>query len=234
MTGDKNESSRPAKIYYHILCPFSRTIRIALNEQSYNLNVQYVIEKFWEWNEDFLIINPAGQLPVIISNDGAVIKGLYASIEYIEYLNLNKSLINGSIVQKSEIRSLIDWFSSKMYQEVTKHLLQEKAIKVITKNGYTNSNVIRAAKKNLLYHLDYISYLLECNNYLQGDTISMADCAAAAQISLLDYLGDMPWDYSPKVKHWYSLMKSRPSMQEVLSEGVSGIVPPSHYKNPDF
>ena len=231
---DKLDVAKPAKLYHHPMCPFSRMLRIIVREKGADADFSLISEKFWEWNETFLIINPSGQLPVMIIKNDTNIKGLYSCIEYLEELIPDHKLLAGSLENRAEIRSLVDWFNGKMYQEVTKHLLQEKVIKVITKVGSTNSTVIRAAKKNILCHLDYISYLLEYNSYLHGDSISLADCAAAAQISLLDHLGDIPWEYNQRVREWYALMKSRPSMKHILDDDVPGVIAPSHYKNPDF
>ncbi len=47
---------------------------------------------------------------------------------------------------------------------------------------------------NLGYHLDYIGYLVERRRWLAGDHFSLADITAAAHLSALDYLGDVPWD----------------------------------------
>lgn len=227
-------SSHSFKIYYHTLCPFSRMLRIILREKGIVKDLKIITEKFWEWNESFLVINPSGSLPVMINNDGIVIKGLYACIEYLEEIIEKPKLVHGSAVNRAIIRADVDWFNNKMYHEATKHLVQEKAIKIITKKGLTNSTAIRAAKKNIFSHLDYIGYLLEYNHYLHGDNISLVDCAAAAQISILDYLGDISWEYNAKAKEWYALMKSRPSMKDILAEEVSGLLPPIYYRNPDF
>ena len=69
-----------------------------------------------------------------------------------------------------------------------------------------------------MYHLDYIAYLLSNNTYLCGERITIADCAAAAQLSVLDLVGDVPWEYNSKVKTWYALMKSRPSLNAILKK----------------
>ena len=41
----------------------------------------------------------------------------------------------------------------------------------------------------------------------------MADFAAAAHLSCLDYTGDVPWKLWPVVRDWYARIKSRPSFQ---------------------
>ena len=64
--------------------------------------------------------------------------------------------------------------------------------------------------------------------------MSQADLAAAAVISILDYLGEVQWDDEPAAKDWYSRMKSRPSFRPLLSERVRGVPPVQHYADLDF
>ena len=48
---------------YHLwLCPFARKVRIVLAEKK--LPFELEIEKVWERREEFLALNPAGEVPV--------------------------------------------------------------------------------------------------------------------------------------------------------------------------
>ncbi len=212
-------------------------LRLVLKEK--RLNFELIEEKYWERRTDFLKLNPAGQTPIIVDN-GTVIAGTYALFEYLEEykdhnnaLSTNIKLIGNSKVESAKIRYLVEWFSYKFYNEVTKYILFEKIIKLITNAGSPNSNPIVAAKKNLLYHISYMEYLLSDNTYLADEKITLADYAAAAQISILDLVSDMSWQ-SAKIKEWYALIKSRPSFRAIFDDKIVGINPPQHYSNPDF
>ncbi|MEO9191679.1 MAG: glutathione S-transferase family protein, partial [Acetobacteraceae bacterium] len=69
---------------------------------------------------------------------------------------------------------------------------------------------------------------------LAGASISLADFAAAAHFSALDYIGDVDWTVAPAAKEWYARMKSRPSFRGVLADRVPGVTPPEHYADLDF
>ena len=62
----------------------------------------------------------------------------------------------------------------------------------------------------------------------------MADISAAANLSILDYLGDIPWDDYKNAKLWYSKIKSRPCFKDILKDNIKGILPARHYANLDF
>ena len=64
--------------------------------------------------------------------------------------------------------------------------------------------------------------------------IELADLTAAAHISCIDYLGDMPWEKFPEIKHWYSRIKSRPSFRSILTDKIIGIPPRGNYALLDF
>ena len=93
---------------------------------------------------------------------------------------------------------------------------------------------IRAGHANLPYHLDYLGYLVERRRWLAGDHFSIADITAAAQLSSLDYLGDVPWDTHEPAKEWYARIKSRPSFRPILADHMPGVPPPKHYADLDF
>ena len=72
------------------------------------------------------------------------------------------------------------------------------------------------------------------SDWLAGEEISAADLTAAAHLSCLDYLGDVPWDDHPVAKEWYARVKSRPSFRPLLADNWPGTSPASHYADLDF
>ena len=83
-------------------------------------------------------------------------------------------------------------------------------------------------------HLKYFEFLLERRFWLVNSKIELADLTAAAHISCIDYLGDMPWEKFPEIKHWYSRIKSRPSFRSILTDKIIGIPPRGNYALLDF
>ena len=82
--------------------------------------------------------------------------------------------------------------------------------------------------------MEYIEYLADKNNYLAGKTLTMADLSAAAQLSIVDYLGDIPWNDYKNAKLWYAKIKSRPSFKDILKDTIKGITPSATYSDLDF
>jgi len=157
-----------------------------------------------------------------------------AIIEYLDEVYREKMLIGINPVDRAEVRRLSAWFDQKMNGEVTENLLGEKMMKRYLGLGQPNSQAIRAGHANLPYHLEYIGYLVERRRWLGGDHFSIADITAAAQLSSLDYLGDVPWDDNEPAKEWYARIKSRPSFRPILADHLPGTPPSKHYTDLDF
>src|SRR5260370_19858670 len=73
--------------------------------------------------------------------------------------------------------------------------------------GPADPDAIRAALANIRYHLAYIGWLVRTRDWLAGERLSYADLAAAAHLSAVDYLGDVPWYEDDAAKTWYSPVK---------------------------
>jgi glutathione S-transferase len=75
---------------------------------------------------------------------------------------------------------------------------------------------------------------VQARDWLAGDQLSLADLAAAAHLSAVDYLGDVPWNEDEAAKNWYARVKSRPSFRPILADTLAGIAPAKCYADLDF
>ncbi|MBO6826623.1 MAG: glutathione S-transferase family protein [Sneathiella sp.] len=219
-------------LYHFWIIPACRKVRLAMNEKG--LSYELAVEKPWEHGDSLLAINPAAEVPVLKDENGALIADAQAICEYLEETYEDVKLLPEHPNARAEVRRLIAWFDRKFQTEVTDNLVDEKVIKRLSRTGTPNTAAIRAGHHNIHYHLDYISYLTERRNWLAGDELTYADLAAAAQISAVDYLGDVPWEQHPSAKVWYSRIKSRPSFRPLLADNLPGMPAPSHYADLDF
>lgn len=206
---------------YHLwLHPFSRKVRVVLAEN--NLPFTLRIEKIWERRPEFLAINPAGDVPVLVEEDGTILSNSNAICEYLCETHQVPNLMGDTPYVRAEVRRLNGWFDIKFNREVTENLVGEKMMKRFLKLGEPHGLSIRAGYANIHIHLDYISYLLERRRWLAGDRFTVADICAASHLSAVDYIGDVPWDQHPVAKAWYNRIKARPSFKPLLEDTVPG------------
>ena len=219
----------------------SRYIRLIMGE--YAQSCEFIEEKPWVRREEFLQLNPAGTLPVMVvpEADDAIVGGAVVGEfldETVGAMMRENRLMPESPQKRAEVRRLVDWFLNKTETEVHRYLLDERVFKqMMTKEeggGAPDSTIIRAGRVNLKQHLQYIGWLAASRNWIAGSRFSYADLAAAASLSVLDYLGEVRWEDEPAAKDWYARVKSRPAFRPLLSDKVLGLPPVSHYIDLDF
>jgi glutathione S-transferase len=222
----------PRTLYHLPLSPFCRKIRIILGEKHILFDPK--IEKPWEERPEFLALNHGGTVPIFIDEDETVTSESNAIAEYLEEVYPQRPILPGTPAQRAEIRRISLWFDLKFDAEVTTLVLFEKVDRRLMKLGEPDMATIRAGLENINYHMDYLSYLSEERNWLAGDHFSLADITAAAHISTIDYVGDVPWSHFPAAKEWYVRVKSRPSFRTILGDFIPGMPPPRIYADLDF
>lgn len=220
-----------ARLFHVPLSPFCRKVRLSLAEKK--IEVELVEERYWEADPDFLRRNPAAKVPVL-RLDGIMMSESTAICEYIEETRPDPVLMPKDPVARLEVRRLVSWFDDKFHNEVTSKLLYERVNKKVMGKGYPDSGNVKAGAKAIKYHLDYMTWLLDHRRWLAGDVMTLADFAAAAHLSALDYISDVDWNRSEAVKDWYAKIKSRPAFRSILADQVSGFPPPKHYNDLDF
>ena len=218
---------------YHL--PFSansRLVRIALSEKK--IDVKLIVEPVWERRASFLLLNPEGQVPVFLTDKNISLSGSSVIIEWLEDLSSEHSLIGNDINFRAEARRIMLWFNNKFSLEVESSIVYEKIMKVFMGKGNPDTNILRVGRKNLITHMQYINWLSKNRDWLAGNSYSIADISAAANLSILDYLGEINWREYSFAKEWYARVKSRPSFRSVLLDKIPGLLPPKYYSDLDF
>ena len=219
-------------LHHHPLNPLCREIRVLLRE--WNLPFSLVLEEPWKRESRLLRLNPASQVPVLETPDGLVLSHHLAIADYLQGQSSQMQFFGRTARQRAEILRLVGWFGELMYNEAVVPLFKELVYKRVYDKQTPDSTCIRAARYNVKRHVQYIDWLAQHRGYLADDAISMADFAAAAQVSVLDYLGEIDWNKYVSAKNWYMPIKSRPSFQLLLSDRIVSILPSDTYLRIDF
>ncbi|HET7718274.1 MAG TPA: glutathione S-transferase family protein [Bauldia sp.] len=226
-------------LHHHPLSAGSRYVRLVLAE--YGETVELVERHPFDRDDEFLALNPAGTLPMLVDETDGVVIGPQVISEYLFETRGHRlgeaTLMPDTPRGRAEVRRLVSWFLDKFDQEVTAYLINEKVFKRNAPRGNggpPDAAAIRAARTNIRYHLRYIGYLAARRNCLAGRELSFADLAAAAHLSCTDYLGEVPWEEDTMAKQWYARVKSRPSFRQLLADQIRGNPPATHYADLDF
>jgi glutathione S-transferase len=227
-------------LFHHPMFASCRFVRLAFGE--YGEELALIEERPWMRRKEFLALNPAGTLPILLAEGDVPIVGAMVIAEYLDetrgVLKRDKRLFAEDPMGRAEIRRLTDWYLNKADSEVTRHLVRERVLKPVMPEtaggGSPDSAAIRAARANIRQHMKYTNWLAGTRHWLAGNKVTYADLAAAAALSVLDYLGEIDWREHAAAREWYARVKSRPSFRPLLSDRVRGLSPVSHYADLDF
>ena len=219
------------RFFHAPLSPFCRKVRLVLSEKK--LEFELIEEKYWEKREDFLALNPFGQVPVL-QNSEITLAESSAICEYLNEKFPDPELLPNNIEDRAEVRRLVSWFDDKFNREVTQKLVYERITKKIIGEGFPEAKNVKVGMQNIKFHIDYMSSLLEYRQWLAGNEMTLADFTAAAHFSVLDYSRDVDWDRSSLVKDWYAKIKSRPAFRSLLADHLAGFPQPPHIADLDF
>ncbi len=218
------------RLYHFPLSPACRKVRLSLAEKK--IEVELVEERYWEKGTEFLRRNPAGKVPVLQMGSRTMAESS-AICEFLEETTPEPPLMPARPEARYEVRRLVGWFDDKFHHEVTVNLLYERVHKKIMGLSPESRNIKEGARA-IKYHLDYMGWLLDQRRWLAGDVMTLADFAAAAHLSALDYVSDVDWNRNANVQEWYSKIKSRPAFRSLLADHLPGFPPPAHYADLDF
>src|ERR1700745_3504202 len=182
-------------LFHHSFCPHSRFIRLVLGE--YGLDLRLVEERVWARREGFLALNPAGAPPVLFTEGQPAIPSAAIIAEFIDETRGSemgeRRLLPTAMGERIEVRRLMAWFNEKFFEEASNPLVTERIYKRFMSEeeggGPPSSDVMRAARANVRYHLAYIGWLAQRRNFLAGERLTYAGLATAAHLFAIVYPG---------------------------------------------
>jgi glutathione S-transferase len=219
-------------LYHFPLSPDGRLVRLALAEKKLAAAAEPI--EYTHLPPAVRELSPRGQVPLLIDEDKTPVVGAGAIVEYLEELYPLENLLGTNHAQRAETRGLLDWLNQNMARDLTDKLYGERLLKRVRRTGAPDSRAIRDGLAAADDYLRWIGAQCELRRWLAGDQLTLADLNCAAQVSVLDYLGDINWAAHPAAKTWYGRLKSRPSFRPLLADTFPGLPPAAHYANIDF
>jgi glutathione S-transferase len=222
-------------LHHFAFDPASRLVRLVLGEKRVPFTEAPV--RWFDGDAEFERLNPSGRLPVLVIEDAherLVLCESGAILGFCEDEIADPSLLPEGQAERAEARRLTQWFERKFEAEVDALLLHEKMEKRLLRLGAPDMALMRDGRLALRRHLGYADQLLREREWLAGRRLTVADFAAAAHLSVLDYFNEVGWADHPALKDWYMKLKSRPCFRPLLADRLPGVPPSDHYDNLDF
>jgi glutathione S-transferase len=212
------------RIIHLVFSPASRLARLLVGEKRLTCDPS-------------LAEDTKAHLPVFVDLDETRCEGLWAILDHLETNYADHPLVPEDAAERREAFRWLDRFVGDFPEKVTRRIVYEKANPRFTgapSRSTPDMNVIRQGREALHEALGVIGPVVEQHSYLTGRVCTIADLALAANLSALDYFGEVKWDDYPAMKEWYMRIKSRPCFRSLLADRVAGQPPVSHYAELDF
>lgn len=224
------------KLFHWPLDPAGRLVRLVLAEKQ--LEAELVVSAPWKPADEVkrLMGDVVGPVLLDQGQHGRVIANhTHAIIEFLEETYTDSPrLLPPLAPDRAEVRRLWRWVENRFESEINGSILAERIAQAVQRASAPDSSALRSGAHALRGVLTYLNAICEQQNYLVGRQISLADLAAAAHLSALDYFGDVSWDTVPDLREWYARVKSRPCFRGVLADRLTGKQPVAHYADLDF
>ncbi len=172
-------------LFHHPMIAGCRYIRLILGE--YGEGASLIEERPWQRRKEFLQLNPAGTLPVLLAEGDIPVPGAGVIAEYLDetrgVLQRDKRLFADDPFERAEIRRIVDWYLVKLDSEVTRHMVRERIFKPVMPTpaggGSPDAGALRAARANIRAHMKYTNWLADSRSLpswaLRASTRSFGD-----------------------------------------------------------
>lgn len=212
------------RLTHHLLSPPSRFARLMIAEKRLACDLSAPEEG-------------ADHLPVFVDLDGTRVQGLWAIVDHLEGSYPEHPLLPEEGGGRGKSLRFLDWAMGPLHDGVIRRIVYEKASPRFT--GATVQRtpdmlVIRRGREALKPALAAIGSAGESHGYLATRECTLGDLAVAANLSALDYFGEVPWADFPAAAEWYIRVKSRPAFRSLLSDRIPSQPPMAHYAELDL
>jgi glutathione S-transferase len=198
------------KLYTSPHAPSPRRVRMYAAERGITLELIPVNIATDETHADwFLAVNPLGETPVLVRDDGSQLTESLAICRWLEETQPGPDLFGTTAAERAEINQWVDRLMFRLYVPTThvfRHGHSFWAGRIPQIAAY--ADVARAA---VLAEYAALDKALEQREWLVRDRISMADIVAFTSV---DFGKPSNLRVTPELPHlhrWYEAMRLRPS-----------------------
>ncbi|MCG6878584.1 MAG: glutathione S-transferase family protein [Deltaproteobacteria bacterium] len=249
-------------LYHHGSSTCAAKVRFALEEKQLSWEGQYVdILKGEQFNEGYLALNPKGVVPLLIDGD-LVLPESTVICEYLEDRYPDNSLMPASAQSKAKVRlwtkavdeELHPACSAITYVVSHRHTIlrngagsfeeflaaggsEGKAARTLKWQWIQDGIKAPGAKEKIRLYLSYLDKMetvLSVNDWLVGDTFTLADVAMTPYVNRLAALAMEPlWENGrlPAVERWFETVKQRSSFERAFTKWLPTELRDEMYSN---
>lgn len=199
------------KLYSNAFAPSPRRVRMFAAEKGLTLetvNLDFANNE--HHTPAFLAINPVGDVPALVLDDGTVLTESLAICRYLEELHPQPSLFGSSTLERARIAECVDHLMFRLYVPATqafKHTHAYWATRLTQVLPY--GDVARALLREEFARIE--GWLADGRAFLVDDRFSMADIVAYTSVEFAKVGGVRVSEEHPHLKAYMARIGVRPS-----------------------
>ncbi|MEX0692816.1 MAG: glutathione S-transferase family protein [Rhodospirillales bacterium] len=165
---------------------------------------------------EFLALNPAAQVPVVIDGD-IVMRESNAIIRYLAAKAGDEAIYPSDLPARQKIEQWLDWVA----YDVTHALRGAFLGGQLGEEPWNNPWFVAQGRKDLIHEIGLLNdHLTENGPYVTGSTFTLADIAVGLVVNRWFMLDELERPEMPAVSAYYALLSERPAF---LSHGRNGL-----------
>ena len=193
-------------LYSGTTCPFSQRCRFVLFEKGMDFEIRDV--DLYNKPEDISIMNPYGQVPVLVERDLILYESNIIN-EYIDERFPHPQLMPADPVMRARTRLFLFNFERELFVHV--QTLERRD------HDKDTARTMERARTQIRARLTQLTPIFVKNRFMLGDEFSMLDVAMAPLLWRLDHYSiEMPKTAAPLMKYAERIF-SRPAYIEALT-----------------
>jgi glutathione S-transferase len=198
------------KLYYNPISTYSQKTLLAFYEKGLEFEPNIVALMDPEAREAYREVYPLGKIPCLVLDDGHIIPESSIIIEYIDNM-AEPRLIDGDAEQTRKIR-----FKDRMLDLYLNDSVVTLLFQSMKPEEQKDQERIDTAKFRVDTIYSFMEHELGQNQYAQGNTFTMADCAAAPALFYAELLA--PFAEHKNISAYWERLKERESVQKTQSD----------------
>jgi glutathione S-transferase len=199
---------------YHSVGPNPQTVKTFLAERGIELDMVEVDLMGGENRKDaYLKINPAGQMPALILEDGSLITEITAICEYLDETTPGDSLIGSTPEERAQTRRWVRWIDLQVVDPMTRAFRYSEGLPLFKDRMPCFPDAAPGLKECVQVALQWLDEQMSGKTWVAGDRFTLADILLFSFVAFGEQIGQ-PLDRDLKsVSAWYDRMGERESVK---------------------
>ena len=163
--------------------------------------------------DDYLKINPAGQLPALVLADGTLITEITAICEYLDEISPGDSLIGNTPEERAITRRWMRWTDFEVIDPMTRAFRYSEGLQLFQSRMPCFPDAAPGLKECVKEALRWLNGQMDGKTWLAGDRFTLADILLFSFVAFGGQVGQ-PLDRDlTNLAAWYDRMAERESVK---------------------